>query len=131
MPAGYPVDGVDVSVVNECGEQLGPNEPGEVIVRSRFLSEGYWGHPELTQKKFLAAQNGGGERLYATGDIGQLMEDGCLELLGRKDFQIKIRGFRVDTAKVESAIAMYRDIAEVRVVGRSKHRRRRRSLRIL
>jgi len=116
VPVGYPVGQVAVSLLDEHGNDLGPNQVGEVIVRSRFLPAGYWHRPELSDQKYLAEGTTGEERFYRTGDLGQLAEDGCLQLLGRKDFRLKIRSFRVDTAEVESVLALFPDMTEVSVI---------------
>jgi len=118
VPAGYPVDGMRVLLLDEMGKELGPNQAGEIAVRSLFLSSGYWQRPELTKQKFLAETQITEERVYLTGDLGQWSEDGCLELLGRKDFQVKVRSFRVDIGEVEAVLALHPEVKEVSVVGK-------------
>ena len=121
VPAGFPVDGMEVVVLDEHGKQVGSNQPGEIAVRSRYLSSGYWGRPELTQEKFFSGPQTEEERLYLTGDLGQFSDDGCLELLGRKDFQVKIRSFRVDVGEVEAELAVHPGVKEVAVIGKKDH----------
>jgi len=118
VPAGFPVDGMEVLVLDEHGNQVGSNQPGEIAVKSRYLSSGYWGRPELTQEKFFSGPQTEEERLYLTGDLGQFSDDGCLELLGRKDFQVKIRSFRVDVGEVEAELAVHPGVKEVAVIGK-------------
>jgi amino acid adenylation domain-containing protein len=121
VPAGFPVDGMEVLVLDEHGKQVGSNQPGEIAVRSRYLSSGYWGRPELTEEKFFSGPQTEEERLYLTGDLGQFSDDGCLELLGRKDFQVKIRSFRVDVGEVEAELAVHPGVKEVAVIGKKDH----------
>ena len=121
VPAGFPVDGMEVLVLDEHGKQVGSNQPGEIAVRSRYLSSGYWGRPELTQEKFFSGPQTEEGRLYLTGDLGQFSDDGCLELLGRKDFQVKIRSFRVDVGEVEAELAVHPGVKEVAVIGKKDH----------
>ena len=121
VPAGFPVDGMEVLVLDEHGKQVGSNQPGEIAVRSRYLSSGYWGRPELTQEKFFSGPQTEEERLYLTGDLGQFSDDGCLELLGRKDFQVKIRSFRVNVGEVEAELAVHPGVKEVAVIGKKDH----------
>jgi acyl carrier protein len=121
VPAGFPVDGMEVLVLDEHGKQVGSNQPGEIAVRSRYLSSGYWGRPELTQEKFFSGPQTEEERLYLTGDLGQFSDGGCLELLGRKDFQVKIRSFRVDVGEVEAELAVHPGVKEVAVIGKKDH----------
>lgn len=60
------------------------------------LALGYWRNPELTKQKFLPSLDDSEERIYLTGDLGRMQCDGCLEWLERKDFMVKIRGYRVE-----------------------------------
>ena len=92
VPAGYAVEGVEVQLLDSGGQQLGFDSVGEIAFRSRYLSPGYWRRPELTKAAFLPDPEGGDERVYRTGDLGHMSPDGCLIHLGRKDFQVKIRG---------------------------------------
>jgi amino acid adenylation domain-containing protein len=113
VPVGRPVDGVDILLLDDSGKEVGPNEIGEIVVKSRFISPGYWRNPELTKAVFLPD---GDKRIYRTGDLGRLLANGELEHLGRKDFQIKIRGYRVEIAEIESALLKRSQINEAVVV---------------
>jgi non-ribosomal peptide synthetase component F len=114
LPVGYPVEDMQVLILDENGSPVESNQIGEVAVRSRFLSSGYWSKSELTKQRFLSA---GSDQVYFTRDLGRLSKDGCLELFGRKDFQIKIRSFRVDVSEVETALARNSDVKEACAVG--------------
>jgi acyl carrier protein len=74
-------------------------------VRSKYLAVGYWRQPELTEAAFVSDPDGGEERLYFTGDLGVMRPDGCLIHLGRKDFQVKIRGHRVEVGEIEAVLS--------------------------
>ena len=91
-------------LLDDEGRDVGFHQIGEIAVRSRYLSPGYWCIPELTQAKFLPDPEGGGQRIYLTGDLGRMLPDGCLEHLGRKDFLVQIRGYKVDVAEIETAL---------------------------
>jgi len=97
--------------LNESGKAVEPGYVGEIAVMSRYLSPGYWRHPETTQSKFLQAPGAGGERIYLTGDLGYQKTDLCLYHLGRKDLMVKIRGHRVEVEEVERTL---RELAQVR-----------------
>jgi amino acid adenylation domain-containing protein len=99
VPAGYPTEDVELLLWDSQGH---PAATGEIIVRSRYLSRGYRGQPELTAAVFLPDPDGCDRRLFRTGDLGRLLADGCLLHLGRRDFQVKIRGYRVETTEVEA-----------------------------
>lgn len=104
VPVGYPVPGREVLILDERGQPAGPNQSGEIAVRSRFLADGYFGNDDLTSQKFTPDPHDPAKRIYLTGDLGRLSPDGCLEFLGRKDFMVKIRGFRVELSAVEGAL---------------------------
>ena len=119
VPVGYPVAGAQVVLLDDSNKPVGFNQPGEIVVRSRFLSSGYWQRSETTREKFRSTPDGGGEeQVYLTGDVGQLSEDGCLQHLGRKDFMVKIRGFRVDIVEVESILADHPGVKQAAVIAR-------------
>jgi non-ribosomal peptide synthetase component F len=102
VPAGYAAEDVELLVWDEQGQPVAPGAAGEIIVRSRYLSRGYWGRADLTDAAFLPDPEGGERRLFRTGDLGRRLPDGCLLHLGRRDFQVKIRGYRVETAELEA-----------------------------
>jgi len=116
VPVGYPLEGVEVLLLDESGKEVGINQPGEIAVRSRFLSPGYWKKQVATHDQFRSGSDSGNAFVYLTGDLGQRAADGCLEHLGRKDLQIKIRSFRVDIGEVETALAEYPGITETAVI---------------
>jgi len=102
VPAGHPAEGIELLLWDEQGKPVAAGAEGEIVVRSSYLSRGYWGRPDLTTAAFLPDPEGGDRRLFRTGDRGRLLPDGCLLHLGRRDFQIKIRGYRVEPAEVEA-----------------------------
>jgi acyl carrier protein len=88
------------------------------VVRSLYLSAGYWGRPDLTEAKFKPDPQGGDKGLYFTGDLGFRLPDGCLIHKGRKDFRVKIRGYGVEIAEVEKALRHHASIKDVVIVAR-------------
>jgi non-ribosomal peptide synthetase component F len=104
VPAGYAVEDVETLLLNEEGRAVGSDEIGEIVVKSRYLAVGYWRQPEITRTVFVPDPSGSDARIYRTGDLGRLLPDGCLVHLGRKDFQVKVRGYRVETAEIELAL---------------------------
>ena len=115
-PIGHPHEGRTILLVDEQHRQVGPGEVGEIAVKGRNLSLGYWRRPDLTREKFLADPGGGDERIFLTGDLGRRLPDGSFVHLGRKDSLVKIRGYRVELAEVEKALATHRDVREAAVV---------------
>jgi len=114
VPVGHPLPDVEMLLLDEEGREAAPGEAGEIAVRGRYLSLGYWRDPERTAAAFETLPDG--EVLYRTGDLGRLVADGCYEHLGRKDLQVKIRGLRVDLAEVEEALLAALAVREAVVV---------------
>lgn len=119
IPVGYPVEDVQVLLVDENGREVPTGEVGEIIVKSRFICPGYWNRPDLNLERFSGDENGGAERYYRSGDLGQKNSNGCLFLRGRKDFQIKIRGYRVEGQEVEENLKAIDGIIDAAVTGQS------------
>ena len=118
LPVGYPVEDMEVEILDEQGSQVEVGQQGEITVRSRYLALGYWRRPDLTGAAFRSGPDG--KRTYRTGDMGRMRPDGCLEYLGRKDFQPKIRGHRVDIADVESQLIAANRVKDAVVTTREK-----------
>ena len=120
VPAGYPLEGNEVAILDDAGKPVAPREIGEIAVRSPYLAAGYWRQSELTRAKFLVDPKGGAVRTYLTGDLGYRLPDSCLVHVGRKDFQAKIRGHRVDMTAVETALHEIPSVKQAIVVTRKE-----------
>jgi amino acid adenylation domain-containing protein len=118
LPIGYPLKDKEVLVLDDHQRELADGEVGELAVKSRYISLGYWRDPERTRSVFLPDPAGTAARIYLTGDLGLRRADGCLVHVGREDFQVKIRGFRIDVAEIEIALRAIEAVAEAVVVGR-------------
>jgi len=112
VPAGHRLEGAEVLVLDDDGQPVETGQAGEVAVRSRFLAEGYWRRPDLSRARFGPDPTDPARRIYRTGDVGRLGPDGCLELLGRKDEQVKVRGYRVHPGQVEAALTEHEAIRQ-------------------
>lgn len=120
VPVGYPIEGKDVRLIDESGRGVGFDQIGEITVESDYLADGYWRNPEATKAAFISGEGGTG--LYRTGDIGLMSPDGLLLHLGRKDFQVKIRGHRIEVAEIEAALIEHVHVREAIVVSRPDQR---------
>ena len=118
VPVGYRVRDKQVVLLDEQRQSIGFDRPGEIAVKSRFLSPGYWNRPDLTEAKLLPDPEDRQARIYLTGDLGEMRPDGCLEYLGRKDFQLKVRGHGFGVGGVEAALHTVSGIKEAVVVSR-------------
>jgi len=121
LPAGYPAQDVEILLLDESGMAIEGEGVGEIAVRGGHLSRGYWGRPDLTNQRFFPDPSGSGVRMYHTGDLGYRSPDGCITHRGRKDSQIKIRGYRVEVAEIELAILDIPGIKETVVVARESN----------
>src|SRR5215469_14980763 len=101
VATGHLVDGVEVCINDETGTLV---PQGEIVVRSRFLAQGYWNNPELTAKVFQTDPLDSSIRIYHTGDLGRWRSDGMLEHVGRKGRRIKLRGYNIEPFQVESEL---------------------------
>ncbi len=118
LPIGFPLRNKEVLLLDEARREVGDGEIGEIAVRSRYISPGYWRDPERTRAAFLPDPNGGEARTYLTGDFGMRASDGSLIHVGRRDFQVKIRGFRIDVSEIENVLRAMAGISDAVVVGR-------------
>jgi len=95
---GRPFDGMAVRVVDDALVRAPVGEVGEICFSGGGVVKGYLNRDELTAEKFVDIQ---GRRFYRTGDVGRVTEEGFVQILGRVDFQAKIRGMRVELGEVE------------------------------
>jgi amino acid adenylation domain-containing protein len=117
LEAGRPVADKTLRLVDAHGAPVAPGETGELLVQSDYLADGYFNRPEETAAAFtLDAQ--GGQRMYRTGDLGQFSPDGTFVFLGRRDDQIKIRGYRVELREIDAALMQLDGVAEAACVAR-------------
>jgi amino acid adenylation domain-containing protein len=116
VPVGYPLEGNQLSLLDDDGKEVGLKQVGEIAVTSPYLALGYWHAAALTRSKFLPDSSGGSARTYLTGDLGYRLPDGCLVHVGRKDFQTKIKGHRVEISEVEMALLDIPGIKQAAVV---------------
>ncbi|MFE0381447.1 amino acid adenylation domain-containing protein [Streptomyces inhibens] len=103
IPLGSELPGERVHVLDSCHRPLPDGAVGELAIAGAGLAEGYVGNPEATAARFVTIEALGGERVYLTGDVGYRGRDGLLYFLGRRDNQIKLRGYRIELEEVESA----------------------------
>jgi amino acid adenylation domain-containing protein len=118
VPVGRGIADVQLLVLTAAGGRAGIGEVGEIAVRTPYLALGYWGDPELTAERFATNPYSGrpGDRLYRTGDLGRYLPGGEVELLGRADRQVKVRGFRVEPAEIEAVLGRHPGVREAAVV---------------
>ena len=107
IPYGYPLANQTWEVRDRHGDPCPVWVPGELCIGGAGLALGYLNDAEKTGRSFRPAGAGGaaGERLYHTGDLGRYLPGGCLEWMGRIDFQVKVQGHRIELGEIEAVLA--------------------------
>lgn len=120
IPIGKPMPGASAIVVDERGQPCPAGVVGEIYIRTPYRSLGYVNQPELTAAAFIPNPFGNdpADLVYKTGDLGRTLKDGTFELLGRRDFQVKVRGERIELGAIETVLRGHEAIADVAVVDR-------------
>lgn len=110
---GYPIAGIKVRLLNEAMQEVPQGEVGEIYVGGPCLARGYLNKRELTTRRFVEIE---GERLYRTGDLAIQHSDGNLEIRGRCDSMIKIRGYSIVLGAVETALLEHAQVKSCAVI---------------
>lgn len=114
IPIGRPIDNIKIYILSKDLQPVPVNVPGELCIGGVCLARGYYNRPELTKEKFVPDpfSDNAEDRLYRTGDLARFLPDGNIEYLGRIDFQVKIRGLRIELGEVEAILGSHPDVRE-------------------
>ncbi|WP_154814294.1 amino acid adenylation domain-containing protein [Actinophytocola xinjiangensis] len=116
VPIGQPLDGTRVHILGPALRRAPVGWPGELYVGGEGVARGYANDPATTAARFVPDPFRTGGRLYRTGDLARLLPDGRMELLGRADQQLKVRGVRVEPAEIEAVLRRHDAVREAVVV---------------
>lgn len=101
VPIGWPFDGQQICAVNDKLELVPTGESGELCLGGSQVTRGYLNDPEKTAKSFVKLPHTGEKVWYRTGDLVKMDDRGCAYYLGRRDFQVKISGYRVELQEID------------------------------
>lgn len=120
IPIGKPIDNIRLYIVDKYNKLQPPGVPGELCIAGVGLARGYLNKPELTAQRFIRLEDGelSNQLVYKTGDRARWLPDGNIEFLGRLDYQVKVRGCRVELGEIESHILKHESVKAAVVIDR-------------
>lgn len=115
---GKEITNTRIYILDDKLQEVLPGESGELCISGVSLAHGYLNQPDITDSKFITFvdQNGEHIRIYKTGDLAKRLPDGDIDFLGRLDFQVKIRGHRVELGEIEHHILAQKNMRDVVVI---------------
>lgn len=121
-PIGRPIDNTQIYILDRQLQPVPIGVPGELHIGGDGLARGYLNRPELTAEKFIfnpfrnepeaCPERSRRTRLYKSGDLARYLPDGNIEFLGRLDYQVKVRGFRIEPGEIETALTQHPAVSE-------------------
>jgi non-ribosomal peptide synthetase component F/thioesterase domain-containing protein len=118
VPLGFAQPGFEFRLVDDRSAPVAPGQPGELLVRSRYLALGLWQGGRVQPGPFTTDPDDPTVRMLRTGDLVRPLPDGLYEMVGRADRQIKIRGLRVDPAEPEAVLRACKSVSDVALIVR-------------
>jgi amino acid adenylation domain-containing protein len=120
QPLGRPLPQTQILVIGKNRQPCGINEPGELVIRTPFMTLGYINSAEIQRSGFTTNpfSNNPSDQVYYTGDYGYCDHAGLLHILGRRDHQIKINGVRIEPDEITNILASYEAIKSCLIIGR-------------
>nr|WP_143261733.1 non-ribosomal peptide synthetase/type I polyketide synthase [Allokutzneria sp. NRRL B-24872] len=126
VPIGTPIANTRIHILDQHRNPVPIGTPGEAYIGGIGVGSGYYRRPELTEQRFVPDpfstdpfNDGPGATLYRTGDLARYQPDGTIVFLGRTDFQVKVRGLRIEPGEIEAALAEHDAVRDVVVLARS------------
>ena len=122
VPVGRPIANTRCHVLDACMQPVPVGVVGEIYIGGAGVAIGYLNQPELTRERFVADPFQPGDRLYRTGDLARYHLDGSIEVVGRADSQVKVRGVRIELGEIEALLNGLPGIRQSVVVARDERR---------
>ncbi len=115
---GRPIANTQIYILDAELQPVPVGEIGELFIGGDGVARGYWNHSDLTAERFLLIPSLSDQRIYRTGDLARYLPDGNIEFLGRADFQIKLRGHRIEPGEIEDLLEHCAGVRQAVVVAR-------------
>lgn len=122
LPVGRPIGNTKIHIVNEWMQRVPVGVTGEIYIDTPGMARGYVQLEEETAQRFIdnPFSNRYHNKLYKMGDLGRYLPDGCVEILGRKDNQVKIRGIRIELEGIESRLRVIPGVLDCAVLAQNR-----------
>jgi len=117
---GKPIANTQIYLLDPDGYPVPVGVTGELYIGGEGVAQGYLNRDELTAERFLPNKFTGKGRIYRTGDMGRYWPDGNLELFGRRDDQLKVRGYRVEAGEIEAVLLRHGSVREAVVLAQEE-----------
>ena len=122
VPVGKPIANARCHILDARLQPVPVGAVGEIYIGGTGVASGYLNQPELTLQRFVEDPFHPGERLYRTGDLARYQPDGNIEVVGRADFQVKVRGVRVELGEIETVLNRIAGVRQSVVIARDERR---------
>jgi len=122
VPVGKPIANARCHILDAYLQPVPVGVVGEIYIGGAGVASGYLNQPELTRQRFVEDPFRPGERLYRTGDLARYQPDGNIEVVGRADFQVKVRGVRVELGEIEAVLNRIAGVRQSVVIARDERR---------
>ncbi|MCD6571341.1 MAG: amino acid adenylation domain-containing protein [Deltaproteobacteria bacterium] len=120
-PIGKPISNVSIYILDDHLKPVPAGVVGEICIGGAGVGKGYLNDPSKTSESFIlnpfpSTYGKDGDLIYKTGDLGRWLEDGNIDFIGRRDYQVEIRGYRVELGEIETVLSGYEGIKECTVL---------------